>query len=795
MMVSFMQLTFDARPILLSGLPATKKSIIVHACAFLWMALFVRSAQAQIVNYSDSGMPDPVGLELLQEEPHDMIYFTEEAGGGWVKTPLLDLPGRRMPSNPDGGLVFEVLGIETQKLTAKWEDIERIDFWEKRLERETADLIAKKDFKGAYPFLAVLIRDYPERPGLKTLRSEYLLEDSVHRARQGDFKATLATLEELQRFAPEYKKNVVLRALSGVTDRLMKKLVDEEQFTLAQQMLARLEKEYGARQLTSINKWNDAFLEMAKQKRQEAIAARDRKDYRTARLLARESVELKPDIDGGEALVREIDTIYPLVRVGVLQTATVLDPTRIDNWASRRAGRLVYRTLFEMKGAGPEGGEYDFVFGDIEMTPDRMQVDLDLQPENLPPPLDQVRGFYVADVLAARAQRSSPTYFPAWAAAVDAIGLSGPQRIECLLRRPHVLPTCLLQIPIDGEWFGGKPGEPTGTYRRDEVTDDTVRYVLARQPDSPQQLKEIVEVRTESASDGVSMLLKGELDMLDQLFPADAIQLSRSDDIRVEKYPLPTVHMLIPCSDHPFVAESTFRRALLYAINRQDILQGELLQGMEFPGCQVVSGPFPAGMDPNDPLGYAYDQEIVARGYEPRLSQLLMTMNKNQMESEAERKKDEMPEMKPIRLAFPSDNLSRVACEAISTQWQLVGLKVELVELPVGRTFPDAGTADLVYVAAAIWEPIIDARRLLGPSGLAGSTDQLVGLGLRRLEEARNWREVRDQLLVLHGIAHHELPVIPLWQMVDSYAYRRSLRGVGRDIVSLYQDADKWRWQ
>jgi hypothetical protein len=123
----------------------------------------------------------------------------------------------------------------------------------------------------------------------------------------------------------------------------------------------------------------------------------------------------------------------------------------------------------------------------------------------------------------------------------------------------------------------------------------------------------------------------------------------------------------------------------------------------------------------------------------------------------------------------------------------LIGLETELVELPVGRTFPDPGQADIVYVAAAAWEPIIDARRILGPEGLAGSEDQLVGLGLRRLEEAKNWREVRDRLLDLHAIAHHELPVLPLWQMVDSYAYRRELIGVGSDIVALYQNAGNWR--
>ena len=165
-----------------------------------------------------------------------------------------------------------------------------------------------------------------------------------------------------------------------------------------------------------------------------------------------------------------------------------------------------------------------------------------------------------------------------------------------------------------------------------------------------------------------------------------------------------------------FLAERTFRRALLYGINRNDILTGELLEGLESEGCRVLSGPFPAGLELNDPLGYAYDQSIEPRPYEPPLAQLLIAMNENQMKSEAERKKETMPSMTPIRLAYPPDNLSRVACEGIRTQWELLGLKVELVELEAGQTFPDRekNIADIVYVSAAVWEPVIDAGRLLG---------------------------------------------------------------------------------
>ncbi len=752
-------------------------------------------ANAQLLNFAQQGKPEDPGLELLQEEPHDLLFFTQKAGGGWAKALLLQLPGREIPADRTGSLKLNVVGIEGRDFTARWSDIESIDFWEKRLERETNERMKKGDFKGAYPFLSVLIRDYPNRSGLRELRSEFLWLDAVARAKRKELAPTLAMLEELRRYAPEYKRSTVLDAIGRTTDQLMQQLMDSNELDMAQKMLARLEKDYASENLSSVAKWNAEFLRMATIKQNQAKAALAAKDYRSARKLSRESVYLKPDIPGGRELVREVDTIYPLINVGVLQTATVLEPTRLDNWGARRSGRLLYRTLFEMEGAGPEGGEYDFIFGDVEVSPDRMHFDLLLEPEKLEPPLDKVSGHFLADIMADRAQQSSQQYFSPWAAAVDSIGLEGPKQVTFNLRRPNVLPICLLQIPVDGSWFGGEPLSPTGDYRRQEVTDDEVRYVLSGKPKTETQPREIVEVRCGSAADAVNLLLQGEVDVLDQLFPADAIRLRDSKAIKVANYPLPTVHMLVPCSDHPFLAERTFRRALLYGINREDILRGELLEGLESEGCRVLSGPFPAGIELNDPLGYAYNHKIDARRYEPPLAKLLLAMNANQMKSMAQRKKLEMPALTPIRLAFPPDNLSRVACEAISSQWKLLGLEVKLVELPVGRTFPerDKDIADIVYVSAAVWEPIIDARRVLGPEGLAGSQDQLVGLGLRQLEQAKNWKEVRDRLLDLHSIAHHELPVLPLWQMVESYAYRRQLVGMGSEIVSLYQNAGNWR--
>lgn len=759
-------------------------------------ATFVETGSSQAPNYGLTGGPEREGIELLQAEPYDVIRIKESAkGGGWAKVVLLPFPGRKVPTNPTGKLVVTVLGMEGKQFEINWNDIESIELWEERIEREARERIAAGDFHGAYPFLSIMMRDAGDTKAVRELRCDYLLRDAAARYQRKEWKETLAVLEELRRFAPEYRTAVVLEKISEITDTLMDTMLEQGQLENAQQLLARLTQDYSARELATIGRWNERFLTMANEKKQAAIQAKEREDYRSARQLARDSLHIYPDVPGGRQLVKEIDTIYPLVRVGVLQTASVLDPTRIDNWAARRAGNLVFRTLFEMRGAGPEGGDFDFIFGDTEQSDDRLLFELQLDPIGMESPLQDVTAYQIADALSARGQRSSPAYDPAWASAVDSIAVTSPRSVQCFLRRPHVLPASLLQILVDGSWLGEDPETPTGVYRRDVREEALTRYTLTEvNPNFPTQPREVVEVDLPNAADGVAALLRGEVDIIDRLFPADAELLRNSSRVRVGRYPLPSVHMLIPCSDHPYLSQRTFRRALIYAINRQDILQGELLGNRQIEGCGVVSGPFPAGYGDDDPLGYAYNRSVKTRPYEPRLARLLIEMNNEQMKADAERRKTELPEMAPIRLAVPADNVALIAAEAIKTQLELLQVfEVELVQLPLGESMPAEGTADLVYVSAAVWEPSIDARRILGPDGLAQSNDQMIGLGLRRLESARSWFEVRERLHDLHRTCNHELPILPLWQMVDSYAYRTDVSGVGQEITTLYQNVRRWR--
>ena len=61
------------------------------------------------------------------------------------------------------------------------------------------------------------------------------------------------------------------------------------------------------------------------------------------------------------------------------------------------------------------------------------------------------------------------------------------------------------------------------------------------------------------------------------------------------------------------------RRALLFGIHRESILNTQLLRNRELAGARIVSGPFPTG--------YAYNNAVDARPYEPRVAVMLASVD------------------------------------------------------------------------------------------------------------------------------------------------------------------------
>ncbi|MCH7728927.1 MAG: hypothetical protein IH991_20935, partial [Planctomycetes bacterium] len=100
---------------------------------------------------------------------------------------------------------------------------------------------------------------------------------------------------------------------------------------------------------------------------------------------------------------------------------------------------------------------------------------------------------------------------------------------------------------------------------------------------------------------------------------------------------------------------------------------------------------------------------------------------------------------------------------------------------------------DLRYMEVFMWEPLVDARKLLAVDGIATLGSAHTELALRRLDRAVNWSLARRYLFELHSLSQRNGMVIPLWQLVEHYAYRKSVQGMGSHILSIYQNVRQWQ--
>jgi ABC-type transport system substrate-binding protein len=184
----------------------------------------------------------------------------------------------------------------------------------------------------------------------------------------------------------------------------------------------------------------------------------------------------------------------------------------------------------------------------------------------------------------------------------------------------------------------------------------------------------------------------------------------------------------------------------------------------------------------------------VPRPFEPRLAAVLAAVAWSAVLDPQGKKNIELTELPKLTLAHPSDSIARTACETIKLQLARAGITVELLEFTADDLLADAVDYDLRYAELAVWEPVVDARALVGPGGLAGDLgSSYLQAALRELDDAANWKDVRAKLTEIHDIAYHDLPLVPLWQTVNHFAYRTAVQGIGQSPVSLYQNVDQWR--
>ncbi|MEX2173951.1 MAG: ABC transporter substrate-binding protein [Pirellulaceae bacterium] len=740
---------------------------------------------------------------LYLQPPFDEIKLDEANGGALLRVEPLDFAGRKLPALAErkGDLEIELIDRPGDFFALPWINVAEIRFFEQMVLTEAEQAVRESRFDSAQGYFRFLEASYPQTPGLKEGVENFLwvqIGGAYLAARHAE---ALALLIELQRRNPQ--RQGLSTAYERVTLELVKQHLTDENYRAARGLLRNLARHFpdsGATAAAPLEKQlQDRARALLAEAQNHLAAGKPRDGYQASVQM----LQVWPAIEGGQAAARAIHAQYPVVTVGVVEPAQWPSPARtLDDWADRRTIGLLARPLAEPAPDGAEGPPFHSPLGDLVRGGDSQQLTLGVAPNLtwLNPPRS-LTAQDVARSLLARTDPSSPHYDGAWAGVVAQVEARGRDAVQIDFRRPQWQPEAWLQTPL---W--SPPGSPGtiawGPYRLDEQLDQQAPAVarFVRQPASVAgealpnsgQPSEVVERPYPDSLAGLRALLSGEITVLDRLSPWDLPRFANLADITIGSYGVPTVHLLVINPARPLLATRTARRALVYALDREGILQQGILGGQTLAGCETITGPLPKAVDGDNSVGYGYDAQVELRPYEPGTALVLLRMAREALSVE-----HRPPAGEPMKLVLshPANPIARSACLSIARQLDVAGFRVALREQTAGEQTggEQAADWDVRYAEVAYCDPLVDVPRVLGPQGLAGSVSPAMLAALRTLEGSTSRAEAAEHLRAIHRLAAAELPVIPLWQLVDHFVYHTSLKGIGERPATLYENIEQWQ--
>jgi hypothetical protein len=742
---------------------------------------------------------------LIDSEPFDRVILDDANENRELEVAPLDLHERRVPEPlpHSGTLRVRLIDRPLEEFDVRWMNIVGIRLFETLVLDEAKQFAQDGRFKEAHENLTFLSRWSPVVGGLDRATEDILEAEATWAFQHSDFERAWMVLTALYERNPD--RAGVSSAVRSIADRLLATHVSKGQFGTARRLLQVLQDRFGPTGRSEAARWRERLQAMAVERLSTARAAFAAGNLDEARRAVEGALDVLPDLADARTLAGEIASARPRVVVAVLAEAPQRLTRRLDDWGSRRIEPLVDPPLVELRGFGAEGGEYRSAYGELLQDAGGRATSLVFAAYasgDRPGPHDVARQLLLAaygtgtlDTADSGRNGSMAGRREFLTGQLAQIAVDGAQTLKLTWQHPHVRPEALLRVGISGSGAtidGAQANQAHGLFGIKGREQD--EFVLVRKAEaaglSPTAPVEIVERLFDSDDEAVAALLRGDVDMVERIAATHATRLAQRNDVVVEPYALPTVHVLVTSASAPLLQVPELRRALLYGVDRQGIVEQLLVSDGPSRSASVVSGPFLTGRDFADPMGYAYNRAIAARPYDPRLAATLAGVAARVGRPEG---KDAQEAKLPVlTLAHPSQPMPRAACQLMSEQLAAVGIALKLVEYSPEQLSSSQREFDLRYAELAMWEPVVDARRLLGPRGELGHCSARMALALADVDRARNWQDVRQRLGDVHRIAQDELAVIPLWQTTNYFAYRKRVEGVPERPVTLYQGVDAW---
>ena len=317
------------------------------------------------------------------------------------------------------------------------------------------------------------------------------------------------------------------------------------------------------------------------------------------------------------------------------------------------------------------------------------------------------------------------------------------------------------------------------------------RFAKRLGPPSPaarlRGVKRIREVRLSPGQSAAGVLRRGEVSLIDHVPPDQVAGLAASPEIKVGRYAQPVVHVIAtrrpePGPAQPGIAPRTFV-------------------------CRRPQGPARRSppQTPGHRQGYGC-RRALPQGKLCRRPWCQAARVASLAGEDAGRGGPQGAGGQPIRLNFeyPAIPEVRVMAQKLAESFRAAGIEIATAEVLPSRLEAELRSGrrfDLAYRVLRCDEPVFDAGMLLCPgyeapadaNALASSASPRILQLLLQLERAVEWPTARGLAIQIDRESRDELPVIPLWQLVDHYAWRDRLKGPAQSASDeLYQGIETW---
>ena len=713
------------------------------------------------------------------------------------KAPLKKAPNRKRTAetearlkeaekDPAIRLVVQPLEADGAEYAVYRDDMTGVIYFEDMLLAEAAKLTAAGDFPKAFEYLLLVQARDPKWAGLAETHRKLLLAEAKERFSNSDLSSGLQFVTEALAKNPADAEAKAL-AVQGL-NQLAQADLAAARFERARESFSRMKQiDAGAATVKALaEKLQTAAKELFQNAPQDRPERLD---------VLNDAFRAWPETESLAAARAEALKRWPTVRVGVAESITQPPKAWGVAPANRRVADLAFLPLLkDLQEASFKGQPAGQLLERFEMT-DLTTAQLVLKPDLKWSSGRPVNARDVVAALSSWALPSSPAYHGVWASLVESVTAADDRKIQVKFVRPVLQPENWFLRPIgpaetsQAEKLSLTAWSGSGNYlwTGSKVDSAGAESTFERRPGLTSGLFRLRELIFENEMDAWQALLDNRLDLLEHVPAEVTVEKTVGEQIVVENYAVPEMHVLALDGRTDLLANRSLRRALGYAVDRAEILEEQFLRRPPKADELISDGVFPKGSAWDDP-------ETKAQPFDAAMATLLFASARREMKLQRIKLTLDYPRRADIARAAArmADSLREYGVDVTLKSWPPDELESRLA---AGQPFELAwrvvspGPNHFLmggWISPSLYAP--PATR-----GLAALASPITLAQVLDVERAWNETTVRQSGRFVDTLCRQELPILPLWQVPRRFAVRKNLTGLGTNPERLYQNIDQWR--